>query len=129
MPTLTNETTSITNTEIFNGYTLNLTKTGGDGSCTGTTNAECSVHSNKTLGVMIPPVRSARLSTKGKRGIRYGRVEVVAKMPEGDWLWPAICARFMNTKYKEFISSVKLISPRDATGPGYIRRLARFRGN
>ena len=28
--------------------------------------------------------------TRGKKNIRYGRVEVVAKMPVGDWLWPAI---------------------------------------
>lgn len=39
---------------------------------------------------MIPPVRSARLTTKGNKGIRYGRVEVVAKLPKGDWIWPAI---------------------------------------
>lgn len=101
LPTLTNETTSITNAEIFNGYTLNLTKAGGDGSCTGTTNVECSIHSNSTLGTVIPPVRSARLTTKGKKGIRYGRVEVVAKLPEGDWLWPAICALIMDPRQKK----------------------------
>lgn len=92
VPTLTNETTSISNSEIFNAYTLNLTDAGGDGSCTGDTNAECSVHSNRTKGTVIPPVRSARLTTKGHKSIRYGRVEVVAKLPAGDWLWPAICA-------------------------------------
>lgn len=40
---------------------------------------------------MIPPVRSARLVTKGTKTLRYGRIEVVAKLPKGDWLWPAIC--------------------------------------
>lgn len=40
---------------------------------------------------MINPVRSARLSTQGKKSILYGRVEVTAKLPKGDWLWPAIC--------------------------------------
>ncbi|KAF2099299.1 glycosyl hydrolase [Rhizodiscina lignyota] len=90
VPTLTNETTNINDDKLYNGYTLNLTKAGGDGSCTGTTNAQCSIHSNSTLGSMIPPVRSARLTTKGKKTIKYGRVEVTAKMPEGDWLWPAI---------------------------------------
>ena len=39
---------------------------------------------------MINPVQSARLVTRGKKHIRYGKVEVVAKMPQGDWLWPAI---------------------------------------
>jgi beta-glucanase (GH16 family) len=42
-------------------------------------------------GNIIPPVRSARLNTKGKKSIKYGRVEVVARMGSGDWLWPAIC--------------------------------------
>lgn len=91
VPTLTNETTNINNDKLYNGYTLNLTKAGGDGSCTGKSNSECSIRSNSTMGTMIPPVRSARLSTKGKKSIKYGRVEVVAKMPQGDWLWPAIC--------------------------------------
>jgi beta-glucanase (GH16 family) len=35
-------------------------------------------------------VRSARLTTQGAKWIQYGRVEVVAKLPKGDWLWPAI---------------------------------------
>jgi beta-glucanase (GH16 family) len=30
------------------------------------------------------------LNTKGKKSIKYGRVEVVAKSADGDWLWPAI---------------------------------------
>jgi beta-glucanase (GH16 family) len=50
----------------------------------------CSIRSNKTSGAIINPVRSARLSTKGKKSITYGKVEVVAKMPKGSWLWPAI---------------------------------------
>jgi len=33
---------------------------------------------------------SARISTKGKYSIQYGKVEVRAKLPRGDWLWPAI---------------------------------------
>ncbi|KAB5525521.1 concanavalin A-like lectin/glucanase domain-containing protein [Coniochaeta sp. 2T2.1] len=88
VPTLTNETTTITNDQIYSGYTLNLTS---DGSCTGAVNTSaCYIHSNSTLGSLIPPVRSARITTKGRVGIRYGRVEVTAKLPKGDWLWPAI---------------------------------------
>jgi beta-glucanase (GH16 family) len=33
---------------------------------------------------------SARISTKNHYSITYGRVEVRAKLPRGDWLWPAI---------------------------------------
>jgi hypothetical protein len=91
VPTLTNETTSITTDQMFANYTLNIgNQQGGDGSCTSTTNSSCFLRSNPEKGVMIPPVRSARLTTKGKKSIRYGQVEVVAKMPKGDWLWPAI---------------------------------------
>lgn len=87
VPTLTNETTSITNDQLFSNYTLNLKK---DGTCTGTKNSSCVITSDPEEGSMIPPVRSARLSTKGAKSIRYGKVEVVAKLPKGDWLWPAI---------------------------------------
>jgi beta-glucanase (GH16 family) len=71
---------------------LNLTQAGGDGSCTAPDQGitECSITSNSTSGKIIPPVRSARITTKGKKNIKYGKVEVVAKMPQGDWLWPAI---------------------------------------
>ncbi|KPM42899.1 hypothetical protein AK830_g3612 [Neonectria ditissima] len=90
VPTLTNETTPINNDELYANYTLNLWKDGGDGSCTGERNTSCIIRSNPVKGHMIPPIRSARLSTKGKKSIRYGRVEVVAKLAKGDWLWPAI---------------------------------------
>lgn len=88
VPTLTNETTSITTDEMYSNYTLDLSK---DGSCTGEKKSSCKITSDPVEGTMIPPVRSARLSTKGKKSIRYGRVEVEAKMPKGDWIWPAIC--------------------------------------
>jgi hypothetical protein len=87
VPTLTNETTDITNDQLYNGYKLDLTK---DGSCTSRRNTSCIVRSDPVKGQMIPPVRSARLTTKGKKSIRYGKVEVVAKLPKGDWIWPAI---------------------------------------
>lgn len=36
----------------------------------------------------LPPILSAKLISKF--AFKYGRMEVVAKMPLGDWLWPAI---------------------------------------
>lgn len=87
MPTLTTETTDITPAEIMNGYVLNLTT---EHTCTSSDVSMCSIRSNITAGTIINPVRSARLVTRGKKSLTYGRVEVVAKMPEGDWLWPAI---------------------------------------
>lgn len=66
-----------------------------DGACTADPNAtyyhqDCTVRSDVHNHTIIPPVRSARLTTQGSKSILYGRVEVVAKVPKGDWLWPAI---------------------------------------
>lgn len=86
VPTITTDSTDITNKQLINGYTVNLT---ADGTCT-STGGGCIVTSNSTTGKIINPVRSARLNTKGKHNITYGKVEVVAKLPKGSWLWPAI---------------------------------------
>ncbi|KAK3088787.1 hypothetical protein FSP39_023702 [Pinctada imbricata] len=37
---------------------------------------------------ILPPIMSGRI--RSVPAIRYGRVEVRAKIPQGDWLWPAI---------------------------------------
>ncbi|KAJ6532926.1 concanavalin A-like lectin/glucanase domain-containing protein [Mycena vulgaris] len=52
--------------------------------------AACSAVSNATEGKILPPVMSARISTRKSASLRFGRVEVRAKLPTGDWLWPAI---------------------------------------
>lgn len=39
---------------------------------------------------ILNPIRSAKLTTVDSFAFKYGRVEVKAKMPTGDWLWPAI---------------------------------------
>lgn len=88
VPTLTVNDTDITEDNMYANYTLNLDK---DKSCTGTFNtSECVMRSNPEKGRFLPPVRSARLTTKGKKSIRYGMIEVEAKLPKGDWIWPAI---------------------------------------
>jgi len=66
---------------------LNLT---ADGSCTSDLWYNCWAATNATNHTIMNPVKSGRINTKGKASIRYGRVEVRAKMPAGDWLWPAI---------------------------------------
>ncbi|KAJ7056830.1 glycoside hydrolase family 16 protein [Mycena amicta] len=70
----------------------------------------CSRTTNNTTGTIINPVQSARLSTfiSAKNGdestlsrgkLRYGRIEIRAKMPVGDWLWPAIWMLPVDSKY------------------------------
>jgi len=61
-----------------------------DGTCTGTGVQQCIAVTNTTNGTYVPPTKSGRINTKKGASIKYGRVEVVAKLPEGDWLWPAI---------------------------------------
>lgn len=39
---------------------------------------------------LINPISSARMRSSRGFNFRYGRVEVRARMPKGDWMWPAI---------------------------------------
>jgi hypothetical protein len=87
IPTFTTDDIGITEQQLFDGYTVNLTS---DGVCSSPDWTKCSVISNKTTDKIINPIRSARLTTKGKQTLKYGKVEVIAKLPKGDWLWPAI---------------------------------------
>lgn len=50
----------------------------------------CTAVSSAQAGTVINPVMSSRINTRGTKSIRYGKVEVRAKLPQGDWLWPAI---------------------------------------
>jgi beta-glucanase (GH16 family) len=38
----------------------------------------------------INPVMSGKITTVNSLAIKYGRVEIKAKLPKGKWLWPAI---------------------------------------
>ncbi|RFU31185.1 hypothetical protein B7463_g5181, partial [Scytalidium lignicola] len=75
---------------------LNLTK---DGTCTSTSLHDCVSVTNFTSGTIINPVKSGRINTKAGASIKYGRVEVEAIMPVGDWLWPAIWMLPVNDTY------------------------------
>ncbi|GAC93731.1 glycoside hydrolase [Pseudozyma hubeiensis SY62] len=60
------------------------------GNCTGDGDTNCAMMNNFAEGQMIQPIQSARITTKKSHSIRYGKVEVRARMPTGNWLWPAI---------------------------------------
>ncbi len=91
VPTLTSDVIGTAN--IFNGHTFNLT------GCTDANQTSCGAVSNDTLGTVIPPVMSARVHTRQPYSIRYGRVEISAKLPRGDWLWPALWMLPVNDTY------------------------------
>ncbi|MCJ1426790.1 hypothetical protein MMC29_004693 [Sticta canariensis] len=60
------------------------------GICSSDVWANCHAVTNVTNGTIVNPVKSGRINTKKGATIKYGRVEVTATLPEGDWLWPAI---------------------------------------
>jgi beta-glucanase (GH16 family) len=66
---------------------INLT---ADGTCTSTIPSNCVSITNIANGTIVQPVKSGRINTKKGATIKYGRVEVTATLPSGDWLWPAI---------------------------------------
>lgn len=75
---------------------INLLKTGD---CSSTVWSDCVAVTNTTNGTVVNPVKSARVSTKLGPAIKYGRVEVVAQLPAGDWMWPAIWMLPVNNTY------------------------------
>lgn len=100
-PTLTSDV--IGEAAIIDGYVYNITgctynttrgisytssqqtgsPTGADAFDVAAYTNACSAVSNATTGQVINPVQSARLSTRKSASIRYGRVEVRAKIPTG----------------------------------------------
>ncbi|XP_034231448.1 beta-1,3-glucan-binding protein-like [Thrips palmi] len=48
---------------------------------------------------IVLPVQSARINTRGAFSFRYGRLEVRAKLPRGDWIWPAIWLKPASNAY------------------------------
>lgn len=81
---------------------LNLTK---QNLCTSAHSWNCVAATNVTNGTVINPAKSARINTKKGAWIKYGRVEVEAKMPSGDWLWPAIWMLPVKDRYGEWPAS------------------------
>ncbi len=83
VPTLTSDEVGVA--AITGNYTYSLNDT-----CTASpqTSSACESISNSTLGQILQPVKSARIRSKAT--INRGRVEVRARLPVGDWIWPAI---------------------------------------
>lgn len=74
---------------MTNGFDYNIW--GGDPAslCTGNQFYGCE-RTSGAGGNILNPVVSARVRTAETFAFKYGRVEVVAKLPAGDWFWPAI---------------------------------------
>lgn len=84
-PTLLSDT--IGEASVKSGYTLDIWGSDPASLCTANGFYGCS----RTSGAnYLNPIQSARLRTAESFSFKYGRVEARAKLPKGDWLWPAI---------------------------------------
>ncbi|WAR02687.1 BGBP-like protein, partial [Mya arenaria] len=54
---------------------------------------------------IINPIQSARLRSSRGFNFRYGKVEIRAKMPKGDWIWPAIWLLPLRNAYGKWPAS------------------------
>lgn len=86
---------------IDNNNVINLLGNG----CTSDSYWNCVTSTNTTNGTIVNPVKSARINTKKGAQIKFGRVEVEAKLPAGDWLWPAIWMLPTDSVYGEWPAS------------------------
>ncbi|XP_052085216.1 beta-1,3-glucan-binding protein-like [Mytilus californianus] len=64
------------------------------GYCTQASNSGCNKHGGQDI---LPPVMSGYITTKA--AIKYGRINVRAKLPKADWTWPAIWTLPRDKKY------------------------------
>ncbi|XP_043071729.1 gram-negative bacteria-binding protein 2-like, partial [Drosophila grimshawi] len=56
-----------------------------------------------------PPVFSAKLHTKNHFHFKYGRVEIRAKMPIGDWLFPYLILQPVNTESEQkYVNHIRI---------------------
>ncbi|KAL2426969.1 Beta-1,3-glucan-binding protein [Exophiala dermatitidis] len=85
--------------------TNNVINLAAQGICSSSTWSDCITGTNTTNGTIVNPVKSGRINTKKGASIKYGRIEVEAKLPEGDWLWPAIWLLPVENKYGQWPQS------------------------
>ena len=71
------------------GYNLDVWGSSPSTLCTGPHFYGC-FRTSGGGGNYLNPIRSARIRTAESFNFKYGRVEVKAQLPKGDWLWPAI---------------------------------------
>ena len=68
----------------------------------------------------VNPIMSARVRTAETFSFKYGRVEIKAKMPKGDWIWPALWFLPVQEQYGLWPRSgeIDLIESRGNSMPG-----------
>jgi hypothetical protein len=86
--------------------------------CTGPKFFGCSRTS--TPDIYLNPIQSAAIRTAHSFSFKYGRMEVRAKLPRGDWIWPAIWLLPRWAEYGEWPMSGEIdIMESRGNHPGY----------
>jgi beta-glucanase (GH16 family) len=101
------------------GYTYELWGGSPADECTGNFFYGCSRTSDGNH--YINPVMSGKLTTVNTFNFQYGRVEVKAKLPKGDWLWPAIWCLPRYNEYGEWPASGEIDIMESRGNVGYPR--------
>ncbi|XP_003388466.2 PREDICTED: beta-1,3-glucan-binding protein-like [Amphimedon queenslandica] len=103
-PTLLEDQIGLANVE--NGFTMDIWGGAPADLCTQNAFFGCLRKSEKyTGGSILNPIKSARLRTAESFNFKYGKIEVKAKLPIGDWLWPAIWMLPRHNQYGVWPSS------------------------
>ena len=90
--------------EAVRGGTVNVWGAQPANLCTGNAFFGCERNA-RASGNVNNPVRSARIRTAESFSFTYGKVEVRAKLPRGDWLWPAIWMLPTDDQYGDWPAS------------------------
>jgi len=98
--TLTADTIGEAN--VRSGFTMDMWGSSPADLCTGNAFYGCSRTSGPNI---INPIQSARIRTAESFSFKYGRMEVRAKLPRGDWLWPAIWLLPRHNQYGKWPAS------------------------
>ncbi|KAI4503745.1 hypothetical protein M0802_001148 [Mischocyttarus mexicanus] len=70
---------------------------------------------------ILPPILSGRLNTRNSFGFQYGRVEIRAKLPKGDWIYPLISLEVVNDNNKQEGWTQPVIRIASASGNSHLR--------
>jgi beta-glucanase (GH16 family) len=96
--------------------------------CTGGAFWGCSRTS--TPDIYMNPIQSAALRTAHSFSFKYGRVEVKAKLPRGDWIWPAIWLLPRWAEYGQWPMSGEIdIMESRGNAPGYAAKGSDYFGS
>lgn len=107
-------------TQALNSGSINIWGMSPAELCTGPQFYGCE-RSAAGSGNVNNPIRSARLRTVKSFSTKFGRVEVKAQLPKGDWLWPAIWMLPVSNEFGPWPASGEIdIMESRGNAPGYV---------